>query len=161
MGGYGSTRWRTHYKKRLVEGCYSIDILDFERKGILNKPGYLGYNIWYDKRTGKEIASIGIEVELRQDGVYVLYLKYNVSNDYGQEKIGIPVYMCTSRTYFGGTRKWFICPITINGKWCGRRVRKLYLPQDEKYFGCRHCHRLTYLKTQERGKKVYWWYGFR
>ena len=36
---------------------------------------------------------------------------------------------------------------------CGRRVRKLYL--SGRYFGCRHCHNLTYRSRQESDSRVY------
>jgi hypothetical protein len=35
---------------------------------------------------------------------------------------------------------------------CGRRVGKLYLPPCGRYFGCRHCYRLTYTSCQESHK---------
>jgi hypothetical protein len=31
-------------------------------------------------------------------------------------------------------------------------VGKLYLPPGGSYYGCRHCHRLTYTSSQESGK---------
>jgi len=43
---------------------------------------------------------------------------------------------------FGGTRHWFMCPLTKDNKPCGRRVGVLYKAGD--WFGCRHCHELTY-----------------
>jgi len=153
MGGYGSTRWRLHYKKSLVEECYSLDILDFRRQGILDNLYYKGYNVWFNKLTGDVFASINVEVEVRQNGEYVVHLRYTASNIYWEELIDIPVLIGTSRSYFRGYRKWFICPLTVNGVWCARRVRKLYLPRGEKYFGCRHCHQLTYRSCQEHGKR--------
>src|SRR5262249_18413085 len=44
-------------------------------------------------------------------------------------------------------------PLCRNGVGCGRRVRKLYL--SGKYFGCRHCHNLTYRSQQESDSRVY------
>lgn len=40
-------------------------------------------------------------------------------------------------------------PPAPRGVRCGRRVRKLYLPPGGRYFGCRHCYRLTYTSCQE------------
>jgi len=37
----------------------------------------------------------------------------------------------------------------VNGRGCGRRVGKLYLPPGGRYFGCRQCHDLTYTSCQE------------
>ncbi len=42
---------------------------------------------------------------------------------------------------FGGFVYWFICP------GCKRRVKKIYLFQNENIFICRHCHHLAY-RTQ-------------
>ena len=35
----------------------------------------------------------------------------------------------------------------------GRRARKLYL--GGRYFGCRHCHNLTYTSSQQSDARVY------
>jgi hypothetical protein len=48
--------------------------------------------------------------------------------------------------FYGGSRYWFVCPLAVNGVWCRRRVGKLYLL--DGYFGCRHCHSLTYASQQ-------------
>ena len=42
----------------------------------------------------------------------------------------------------------------MNGHACNRRVAKLYLPPGGRYFGCRHCYRLTYRSVQEHDKRV-------
>ena len=57
------------------------------------------------------------------------------------------VRLVTTTPTYGGLRWWFICPLVINGVECNRRVRKLYLYG--RYFGCRHCHNLTYRSSQE------------
>lgn len=45
---------------------------------------------------------------------------------------------------YGGDRWWFLCPLIVDGVECNRKVEKLYLPSNSMYFGCRHCHNLTY-----------------
>src|SRR5262249_51545398 len=70
----------------------------------------------------------------------------NVDLDYS-------VRLVTTPCHLGGVRWWFICPLSRNGVGCGRRVRKLYLCG--KYFGCRHCHNLTYRSCQESDSRVY------
>ena len=37
---------------------------------------------------------------------------------------------------------------------CGRRVGKLYLAPSGHYFGCRHCHELTYRSAQEHDQRT-------
>ena len=48
----------------------------------------------------------------------------------------------------GGVRWWFLCTLTCDGRYCGRRVGKLYLPPGGRYYGCRHCYDLTYKSCQ-------------
>jgi hypothetical protein len=36
----------------------------------------------------------------------------------------------------------------FNGRECGRRVGKLYLPPRARDFGCRRCHNLIYRSSQ-------------
>jgi hypothetical protein len=54
----------------------------------------------------------------------------------------------TTRPRIGGVRYWFRRPVEHDGKPCGRRVKKLYLPPDKEIFGCRYCHDLTYRSCQ-------------
>jgi hypothetical protein len=71
-----------------------------------------------------------------------------------EESANYSVQLATTRPRFGGLRWWFICPLVVNGRACGRRVGKLYLPPGGRYFGCRHCHELTYRSAQEHDKRV-------
>lgn len=61
----------------------------------------------------------------------------------------------TTRPHLGGTRYWFRCPVVRDGKRCGRRVRKLYLPPGLNVFGCRDCYHLTYRSVQEHDDRKY------
>jgi hypothetical protein len=47
----------------------------------------------------------------------------------------------------GGRRPWFTCPIYSNGRYCGRRVAKLFQAGD--LFACRQCYGLAYQSQQE------------
>jgi hypothetical protein len=60
--------------------------------------------------------------------------------------------MTRARAQFGRLRWWFVCPLLVRGEACNRRVAKLYLPPSSRYFGCRHCYRLTYTSCQESHK---------
>jgi len=63
-------------------------------------------------------------------------IELTISNKYTQE-----VDITSTIGNFGGFVYWFICP------GCKRRVKKVYLFQDENIFICRHCHHLAY-RTQ-------------
>jgi hypothetical protein len=51
---------------------------------------------------------------------------------------------------FGGKKWFYICGLYINGKYCGRRARVLYMAGN--YFGCRKCANLSYESCNE-GKR--------
>lgn len=55
----------------------------------------------------------------------------------------------TTPCNYGGVRYWFICPLSKNGVYCGRRVAKLYKAPGGNYFGCRHCYDLSYESRNE------------
>src|SRR5579864_7503350 len=67
------------------------------------------------------------------------------------EECLIPI--TTTAPHLGGKRHWFRCPIVRNGKTCGRRVGRLYLPPGAAVFGCRRCFYLTYRSTQRHDKR--------
>jgi hypothetical protein len=70
---------------------------------------------------------------------------------YHQGETDVQMRIPLQATYpaFGGLRWWFTCPLIVNGVACNRRVGKLFLPPGAQYFGCRHCHNLSYRSSQE------------
>lgn len=65
----------------------------------------------------------------------------------------IPV--TVTQPHFSGLRLWFRCPVEHEGRQCGRRVRKLLLPEDQARFGCRYCYNLMYRSSGEHDARVY------
>jgi hypothetical protein len=59
------------------------------------------------------------------------------------------VRLVTTPCHFGGVRWWFICPLSRNGVHCGRRAGILYRAPRADYYGCRHCHELSYESRNE------------
>jgi hypothetical protein len=72
------------------------------------------------------------------------------------DKMDYRIRLTTTSPYFGGLRWWYICPLSVNGRSCHRRIGKLYLPNYARFYGCRHCYELTYRSCQEADKRVYW-----
>jgi hypothetical protein len=104
---------------------------------------------WTNSVTGEQTASAGYSREVSGDRV-ILRLRYTVSRrDGGRIDIDKPIVLQTTPSAVGDRRWWFTCPLIMNGRACGRRVGKLYLPLGARYFGCRHCHDLTYTSCQE------------
>jgi hypothetical protein len=105
-------------------------------------------------RGGRVTSSIGCTITTRA-GVGLVRLQYTTTRPSG-EKIDNDYQVLTVPTipYYGGRRWWWICPLTKNGRQCGRRVGKLYLPPGGLYFGCRQCYALTYESAQEHDPRV-------
>jgi hypothetical protein len=79
------------------------------------------------------------------DGSAVITLTYLC----GTEDVRIPLRLVRKASRFGSDKWWFRCPLIVEGVVCGRSVGKLYLPPGAKYFGCRHCHKLSYRSSQQ------------
>ena len=149
MGGTGSGRWGWHDKKTTVEECLALSAGKLARDGIIAQSPGAGWLWWTNTATGELTASVGYTRET--DGnLVVLRLRYTVTRRDG-ESVGVdePIALQTTPSPVGGFRWWFTCPLVVNGRLCGRRVGKLYLPPGSRYFGCRHCHDLTYVSCQE------------
>jgi hypothetical protein len=150
MGGFGSgQRWS---KKAVVEGCYAIDTATMKRwkllvPGIAERPGSFQ---WRRGTEEKPSSSVGYRLTVGQDSgtLRLMYSMKSLNAD-----LDYSVRLVTTPCHLGGSRWWFLCPLSRNGVACGRRVRKLYL--SGKYFGCRHCHHLTYTSRQESDSRVY------
>ena len=103
---------------------------------------------------GEEILSLVYWLESVSHEDLVLHLVERVWPDGRKTSFREAIPLTKTRPNFGGQRWWFICPLTVNGVACGRRVRKLYLPPGGQYFGCRNCYDLTYESAQEHDSRV-------
>jgi hypothetical protein len=157
VGGPGSGAFYYHWwrdrKKTVVEACLSLDANRWMREGNLRAGVQLSGSWRWVYSDGRE-CSIRYEVTTEYMAAPSVRLSYSrTCPDSGQqEPIEYRVRLATTRPRFGGLRWWFVCPLVKNGWDCGRRVGKLFLPPGGRYFGCRHCHDLTYTSCQESGK---------
>ena len=142
MGGLGSGVWIREDRKRAVGECYALDVNKLASDGLL-VAGNSGILTWSNSRTGERLARAGFSVSAGNDErILRICYSWNESED-----ISSSIRLQTTRPNFGGERWWFTCPITTDGLQCNRRVGKLYL--SGRYFGCRHCHDLTYESCRE------------
>jgi hypothetical protein len=156
MGGPGSGNhyhWWRPSKKTVVEDCLDIDAFRWTRKGILRAGVHQAGSCRWVYQSGRE-CSVNYDVLTLDMTCPLLQLSYSRSAEGQQETLDYAVDLTTTEPPFGGLRWWFVCPLTVNGRPCNRRVGKLYLPPGARYFGCRHCHRLTYTSSQEHDKRV-------
>jgi len=140
MGGYGSTRWNSHYKRLAVEDCRRLPFRMFKK---CLQVGRFGEITW--SRNGEVVSTIGYRVK-GSDCPSNILLTYIITRADG-EKIDCkyPIDLTTTPLPWGGLRHWFVCPIVG----CGRRVNVLYLAPGGNYFVCRHCNHLSYRSRQE------------
>jgi hypothetical protein len=127
--------------KTTVEEATQLNIFKLKEFGLLR--GYGASTLTWTYRLSGRQNSIGIIVNTNE-----LYAKVNYANtsrttgektDYDYK-----IQLTTTLCHFGSVRYWFICPLVVNGAYCGRRTGTLYLASGGNYFGCRHCYNLSY-----------------
>ena len=127
--------------KATVEGCRSIDVLEWHRRGYLPPLAVPGPGP--RKPPQRQAASVfqrhGMALSLDVDG------RLHMARIGAMSNSGSPSPWTACR--FGGERPWFVCSVASNGVYCGRRVTKLY--GAGRLFACRHCYRLAYASQQE------------
>ena len=132
--------------KTTVEQATQLSIFKLKEFGLLS--GYCASTLTWTHRPSGHKSSIGICVDTEE-----LYAKvnYTVTDRNTGEKTDYDykISLTTTPCNFGGVRYWFICPLSKNGVYCGRRTGTLYLASGGNYFGCRHCYDLSYESRNE------------
>ena len=147
MGGFGSGVWERTGTKRIVETCLHLDITDFIRTGNL-VAGKSGVAIWSSFGLSRPIHKASFEISSDQPGTLALNLSFTLIG-FGDVHQQIPIRFV--RLTDGRIFPRFECPLNVDGRSCGRSVRKLYTNQ--RLFGCRHCLNLTYFSCQDAHKE--------
>jgi hypothetical protein len=148
MGGtWSGHRW---WKKRTVESCHALDTADLKRLGVIRSGAGTTAGTLRWAGGGEQRSEVGYAFT-PAGAAATLRLSYRVVGT--EEDVAYRVRLVTTRCHLGGVRWWFVCPLARGGVACGRRVRKLY--HVGRYFGCRHCHALTYTSTQQSDGRVY------
>lgn len=129
----------TRDRKRTVEESLGVAVRDFRGRIFGGAAGTLSWT-W---ARGEQFFA---EYFVTWDDLPTITLHYPWQ---AGEVTQTPFRLQTTPTQFCGERWWFTCPLYVNGVACNRRVGKLFLPPGAKYFGCRHCHGLTYQSCQE------------
>ena len=137
-------------KKDTVEDCRSVSNSFLNKHGYLNESSARSGGIAWKNCYGEETGSIGIVVSTFEGERYVRFY-YTFTNRSAGEKTNYDykVALTTTPCNFGGVRYWFICPLSRNGVYCGRRVGNPYCAPGGDYYGCRHCYDLSYESRNE------------
>lgn len=132
--------------KTTVEQATQLSIFKLKEFGLLG--GLCSSTLTWTRRPSGTKNSIGILVNTEE--LYVR-VNYTITNRWTDEKSDYEykISLTTTPCHFGGVRYWFICPLSRNGIYCGRRVGTLYLASGGNYFGCRHCYDLSYESRNE------------
>lgn len=146
MGGFGSGLWERADSRKTVEECLRLDIWDFLR-GNHVCPGTAGTVSWWNTASGQLKASVAYCFRRRLLGELDVDLSFCLRDS---DAIVQRVPIVLNRSSDGRTATWFSCPLVRSGSQCGRHVRKLYA--NGPFFGCRHCHKLTYESCQKAHK---------
>lgn len=138
-------------KKYTVEESRCLSLVDLKRLGYFcgAKAGTIKWtNRW------QEESKVSIEVvTLFWHSPYVRLNYFKTDEEGNKKEFDYQVPLVTTPCRYGGLRYWFCCPLVKKGGCsCNRRVFKIFLPPEGKYFGCRHCYDLTYQKRQEHSK---------
>ena len=142
-------RW-SYSNRSTTDECKSITVK------FLNKHRYFDDGVRWGgmnwNRNGEQTGSIGFVVSTHPGDEYIRF-QYTQTDRHSGEKTELDYKARLEWTscHFGGRRWWFICPLVVNSRVCNRRVGVLYLVSG-KYFGCRHCHNLTYESSKESHK---------
>jgi hypothetical protein len=134
--------------KAIAEHTNSISIFWLKKQNILNSLARSGVITW---TLGASKNSISYITCLIEDESYIR-LKYTQTDSFTGEKeqMDFKVKLTTTDCNYGGKRYWFVCPLSKNGNYCGRRVGVLY--SVDKYFGCRNCAEIAYDAQMKGGK---------
>lgn len=144
MGGQGSGKWFRHRKKATVEASLGISVRDFLPRNRASNSGTITWS-WLNGHTS------GLRYTIHQDAVdRRVSLRYC---SHRGENVHVSIRMESTPTQFGGKRWWLVCPLSLDGVPCRRRVSALYRPPGASYFGCRTCYRLTYKSVQQAHKE--------
>ena len=125
-----------------ADGLKKIETSFLKKHGYFSGRYQSGTIKWTNGYSGRE-SSVGISVWSTPENPLVRLIYTQTNSETGEKKdfmYDIP--LTTTPCRYGGWRWWFICPMSRNGRYCGRRVAVLYLGND--VFACRHCYNLTY-----------------
>jgi hypothetical protein len=113
-----------------------------------HREGFLTPGRWFSWQWSQDgRATASITVCTHPDTVTLTYrIKTYWDDEFRDIEQAIP--LSWTPCHFGSKRPWFICSACRNGRYCGRRVAKLYLGFGG-IFACRHCNNLAYASQHE------------
>ncbi|MCX8008923.1 MAG: hypothetical protein N3A54_04465 [Patescibacteria group bacterium] len=137
------------HTKKEADNLPSISISTLNKEGFFRRILSSGRSKWTYGITRNEI-SVGFTISTLAENSYI-HFSYTQTDSEGNTKdFDYKIQLTTTPCKYGGVRYWFICSLSTNGNYCGRRVGVLY--KAGNYFACRHCYNLTYKSRNENRK---------
>lgn len=149
MGGPGSGRKRSKDRKLVVENSLTIDLRTLIEQGLLERDHSQGSISWSSG------GSVIYHLEIHTTDSYLLNLEYRRHLNGTQHELDYSILIEPLTNRYAKYGHIFNCPLTTGGVKCSHHSSKLYLPSGSLYFGCRHCHNLTYRFCQEYHRHDY------
>lgn len=141
-------------KKEEADSLKKIEIWWLKRNGYLQPGCWQSGGIKWTHGWSDKESSVSFQTSTVPDNLYIRLIYTQTNQDRDKKDFDYKAGITTTPCHYGGVRYWFICPLTVNGVYCGRRVGTLYKAGD--YFGCRNCQRLTYdSRNETRSGKHY------
>lgn len=138
--------------RRTVEESLSISTKSLKDNNCLNGGIFNGCVSWKNQ-LDKETGSMIIIVSTLHNNEYIRFQYSLTSPSSNKENLDYKVSLVSTPCFYGGKQWWFLCPSLITDNACNCRDGVLYLA-DCKYFGCRHCYKLTYRSCKEHDKRI-------
>lgn len=135
--------------RQKADPLLKISVYWLKNNGYFLKDSLISKGIKWTSGWIEKESSINLDSCLFENQKYIR-LRYTQTDSEGNsQKFDYKVSLTTTPCHFGGIRYWFVCPLSVNGRYCGRRVGVLY--KGNGYFGCRHCFSLTYEARNQSG----------
>ncbi len=102
------------------------------------------FDSWWTS-DGEEVGRINVRVESLETIILSFRSRSYWQDEWESVEQRVPIDWTACN--YGGERPWFICSVYRDGRYCGRRVAKLFA--GGKLFACRHCYQLGYQSQRE------------
>ena len=144
MGGRGSTRWRNHSKRTVVEAAKKIDLRDPQWKALLARERADGTLYWSDRRSGTPTGWTDFLL-----GPVIPGGTRNLALDTNGDPYETKQLVSLGLRPAGFSAHWF-----AGCRSCNRWVRTLFAISQHDRFKCRKCAGLTYRSTQQHDSRL-------
>lgn len=121
--------------KNTCEEYPRLSIFRLKEWGYLDVPHTKAKISWENIWGRKDAIRLDIDLDPCIPSVHI-------STRSGKNDLSYYVQLASDCCRFGGKRYWFVCPLSIAGRYCGRRCAVLY--SAGSYLGCRKCYDLAY-----------------